>query len=137
VDFGKLVAQSMLAERADDGSTDVVTYVPGTGPDDWQPTPPAFAPAALPQWATVEPFGINSPDQFRAEPPPALNSPEFSAAFNQMKVIGVATGSTRTQEQTDIARFLAGPPATGTALPEPSPTRRTTRSPKTPGCSCC
>jgi hypothetical protein len=112
VDYGKMVAQRMLAERADDGSTDVVTYVPGTGPDDWQPTPPNFPSAALPQWATVEPFGINSPDQFRAAPPPALNSPEFTAAFNQIKSLGAATGSTRTAEQTDIARFWAGPSGT-------------------------
>src|SRR6185503_19574842 len=112
VAFGKLVAQSMIAESADDGSTDVVTYVPGTGPDDWQPTPPGFAAAALPQWATVEPFGITSPDQFRADPPPALDSPEFTAAFNQIKALGVATNSTRTNEQTDIARFWAGPSGT-------------------------
>src|SRR3954471_19991404 len=94
VAFGELVARQMLAERADDGSTDVVTYVPGTGPDDWQPTPPGFAPAALPQWATVEPFGITSPDQFRADPPPSLDSPEFTAAFNQMKAIGAANSTT-------------------------------------------
>ena len=112
VAFGKLVADRMLAERADDGSTDVVTYVPGTGPDDWQPTPPAFAPAALPQWATVEPFGITSPDQFRADPPPALDSPEFTQAFNQIKAIGAANSTTRTAEQTDIARFWAGPSGT-------------------------
>ena len=112
VAFGKLVADRMLAERANDGSTDVVTYVPGTGPDDWQPTPPAFAPAALPQWATVEPFGISSPDQFRADPPPALDSPAFTQAFNQMKAIGAANSTTRTTEQTDIARFWAGPSGT-------------------------
>jgi hypothetical protein len=112
VAFGKLVAEQMLAARADDGSTDVVTYVPGTGPDDWQPTPPAFAAPALPQWATVEPFGINSPDQFRADPPPSLNSAEFTQAFNQIKALGAATNSTRTQEQTDIARFWAGPSGT-------------------------
>ena len=111
-DFGKLVADRMLAERADDGSADVVTYVPGTGPDDWQPTPPAFAPAALPQWATVEPFGIRSPDQFRADPPPSLDSPAFTQAFNQIKAIGAASSTTRTAEQTDIARFWAGPSGT-------------------------
>jgi hypothetical protein len=112
VAYGKLVADRMLTERADDGSTDVVTYVPGTGPDDWQPTPPAFAPAALPQWASVEPFGISSPDQFRADPPPSLASPEFTQAFNQMKAIGAANSTTRTAEQTDIARFWAGPSGT-------------------------
>jgi hypothetical protein len=102
----------MLAERADDGSTDVVTYVPGTGADDWQPTPPAFGPAALPQWATVEPFGMTAPDQFRADPPPALDSAEFTQAFDQIKALGVASNSTRTDEQTDIARFWAGPSGT-------------------------
>jgi hypothetical protein len=112
VAYGKLVAGRMLAERADDGSTDVVTYVPGTGPDDWQPTPPAFAPAALPQWATVEPFGISSPDQFRTDPPPSLDSPAFTQAFNEMKAIGVAENSTRTDEQTEIARYWAGPSGT-------------------------
>jgi hypothetical protein len=112
VAYGKLVADRMLAERTDDGSTDVVTYIPGTGPDDWQPTPPAFAPAALPHWATVEPFGINSPDQFRADPPPSLDSPEFTAAFNQMKAIGAANSATRTAEQTEIARYWAGPSGT-------------------------
>ena len=112
VAFGKLVADRMLAERADDGSTDVVTYVPGTGPDDWQPTPPAFAPAAIPQWATVEPFGISSPDQFRADPPPSLDSPAFTQAFNQIKAIGASNSTTRTAEQTDIARYWAGPSGT-------------------------
>lgn len=112
VAFGQLVTESMLAARQDDGSTDVVTYVPGTGPDDWQPTPPAFAPAALPQWATVEPFGISSPDQFRADPPPSLDSPAFTEAFNQMKEIGASNSATRTAEQTEIARFWAGPSGT-------------------------
>jgi hypothetical protein len=114
VAFGKLVAQSMIAERAGDGSTDAVTYVPGTGPDDWQPTPPGFGTAALPQWATVEPFGMSSPDQFRADPPPALDSPEFTAAFNQIKAIGKADAdiSARSAEQTEIARFWAGPSGT-------------------------
>jgi len=115
VAFGQLVADRMLAERTDDGSTDVVTYVPGTGPDDWQPTPPGFGPAAIPQWATVEPFGISAPDQFRADPPPALDSAEFTQAFNQIKAIGKAdaeiTGD-RTSEQTEIARFWAGPSGT-------------------------
>ena len=112
VAFGKLVASRMIAERADDGSTDVVTYVPGNEPDDWQPTPPNFPTAALPQWATVEPFGISSPDQFRAAPPPSLNSPAFTAAFNQIKAIGAQGSTTRTAEQTDIARFWAGPSGT-------------------------
>jgi hypothetical protein len=112
VAYGKLVAERMLAERVADGSTDVVTYVPGTGPDDWQPTPPGFAAPLTPQWATLEPFAIDSPDQFRADAPPAIDSPEFTAAFNQVKAIGAANSTTRTAEQTEIARYWAGPSGT-------------------------
>src|SRR6185369_2363346 len=109
VAFGKLVSESMLAARQDDGSTDVVTYVPGTEPDDWQPTPPGFAAPLTPQWATLETFAINSPDQFRPGPPPAINSPEFTAAFNEVKAISASNSTTRTAEQTEIARYWAGP----------------------------
>ena len=114
VAFGKLVAQRMLAERADDGSTDVVTYVPGTDPDDWQPTspPPASQLPLAPQWATLETFAILSPDQFRPDAPPALNSPAFTAAFNEVKAIGASNSATRTGEQTEIARYWAGPSGT-------------------------
>jgi hypothetical protein len=112
VAYGKLVALRMIAERADDGSTDMVTYVPGTGPDDWQPTPPGFAAPLTPQWATLEPFAIDSPDQFRPDAPPAIDSPEFTAAFNQVKAIGASNSATRTAEQTEIARYWAGPSGT-------------------------
>jgi hypothetical protein len=36
----------------------------------------------------------------------------FTQAFNEMKAIGAATGSTRTDEQTEIARYWAGPSGT-------------------------
>ena len=47
-----------------------------------------------------------------ATPPPSLDSPAFTAAFNQMKEIGALNRSTRTPEQTDIARYWAGPSGT-------------------------
>src|SRR5688572_6978510 len=36
VAYGRLVASEMLAHRQDDGTETPVTYVPSTGPDDWQ-----------------------------------------------------------------------------------------------------
>jgi len=109
---GRTVAAAMLANRQDDGDTDVVVYTPGTGPDDWQPTPPAFAPALLPQYATLAPFAIDSPDQYRAAPPPSLTSEEFERAFEEVKAIGAVNSTTRTAEQTEIARYWAGPSGT-------------------------
>src|SRR5207247_6387691 len=43
--WGRAVAQSILAARANDGSATDPPYTPGTDPGDWQPTPPASAPA--------------------------------------------------------------------------------------------
>src|SRR5207248_2462788 len=71
---GHAAAQFMLAVRAHDGSDKVVNYTPGSNPGDWVPTPPAFLSAAVPQWAAVTPFCLQSPSQFRSPPPPALTS---------------------------------------------------------------
>jgi membrane-associated phospholipid phosphatase len=108
VAFGQLVARRMLAERQDDGSNDTAAYIPGAAPDDWQPTPPGFAAALLPQFATVETFAISSPEQFRSDSPPALTSARFTQAFDEVKAIGAANSTTRTAEQTEIAVYWAG-----------------------------
>src|SRR5437588_372811 len=72
VAVGQEVAREILAWRSSDGSAAQVSYVPGSGPGVWQPTPPAFLPAAAPQWANVTPFGIPGGSAFRPGPPPAL-----------------------------------------------------------------
>jgi hypothetical protein len=113
--LGHSIADQILALRAVDGSTAVVPYTPGTEPGDWQPTPPAFAPALMPHWADVTPFAITTADQFMPNNIPALDSPEYAAAFAEVKEIGSATSATRTQDQTDIALFWAN--GAGTATP--------------------
>ena len=106
---GRAVAAAMLEARLGDGSDVPAPYAPGTGPEAWQPTPPGFAPALLPQFATVTPFAIDSPSQFRAPPPPSITSDPFTAAFDEVKAIGAVGSTTRTAEQTNIARYWAGP----------------------------
>jgi membrane-associated phospholipid phosphatase len=112
---GQAVAQQILAWRSTDGSTAQVTYVPGTAPGDWQPTPPAFAPAVAPQWGSVTPFCIPSDSAFGAPPPPSLTSADYTAAFNEVKSLGAANSTTRTAEQSQIARFWYGAAGTFTA----------------------
>src|SRR5882724_1515143 len=51
--LGRDSAKHILAARENDGADDLVSYTPGTAPDDWQQTPPGFAPALLPQWPDV------------------------------------------------------------------------------------
>jgi hypothetical protein len=105
IEVGHEVAQQILAWRSTDGSTATVPYTPGTDPGDWRPTPPAFLPALAPQWPNVTPFALSAGSQFRPAAPPALNSAEYAAAFNEVKDLGRVDSTTRTDEQTQIAKF--------------------------------
>jgi hypothetical protein len=104
-DVGSEVARQILDWRSTDGSSATVAYTPGTDPGDWQPTPPANLPALAPQWPYVTPFAMTSGSQFRPAPPPALDSAEYATAFNEVKDLGRVDSTTRTDEQTQIAKF--------------------------------
>ncbi len=106
---GSDIASRVLAGRAADGSTATSSYQPTDPPvpGRWQRTPPGNLAPLAPQWGGVTPFALTSGNQFRPPAPPALNTPEYTAAYNEVKNLGRATGSTRTAEQTDIARAWA------------------------------
>ncbi len=60
--WGTTAANGILAWRATDGFTPAPPpYVGGTGVGQWRPTPPAFAPGAGPQFATMVPWVISAP----------------------------------------------------------------------------
>ncbi len=105
--WGEFVANQILAARANDGSSAVVPPPGGSGPGVWIPTPPAFLPYLLPQWGFVAPFGMNSSSQFRPPGPPSLDSQQYAADYEEVKELGAAVGSTRTEDQTEIALFWA------------------------------
>ena len=104
---GTTVAQSVLAWRANDGSSSTVPYTPGTAPGQYELTPPQYKPALDPQWPQVTPFAMTSGSQFRPDPPPAVGSPEYAAALAEVQAIGGTVSSTRTADQTEIAAFWA------------------------------
>src|SRR6059036_4214896 len=105
--WGEFVANQILAARANDGSDAIVPPPGGSGPGVWVPTPPAFLPYLLPQWGFVTSFAMNSSSQFRPPGPPSLDSEQYAADYNEVKALGAAVGSTRTEEQTQIALFWA------------------------------
>ncbi|KHG41357.1 hypothetical protein OA07_11900 [Aphanizomenon flos-aquae 2012/KM1/D3] len=107
VTFGRTVADAILTFRSADGSSNTITYTPGTNPGEWQPTSPGFASALLPQWGQVTPFALTSGDQFRPDGTPALNSAEYTTEFNQVKDLGSKNSTNRTAEQSQIAKFWA------------------------------
>ncbi len=118
VQVGQEVAQGILAWRANDGSSASVPYVPGTAPGQWRPTPPTYQVAWGPEWGQVSTFAITKPaSAFLAPPPPALNSPEYAAALNQVESLGAVNSTTRTPEETQIGIFWSyDTPATGTPV---------------------
>ena len=115
VNAGKAVASQILSLRATDGSSTTVTYTPGTNPGDWRPTPPGLQSAVLPQWPNVHPWAMTSGSQFRPVAPPALTSVAYATALNEVKTIGSANSTTRTADQTAVAKFWAN--GGGTATP--------------------
>jgi hypothetical protein len=89
-------------------------YTFGAGPGVYQVTPgasddPNVTPAA--QWVGIlKPFAVQSQSQFRADGPPNLTSAQWAADYNETKLFGAATGSARTQEQTDIGWYYTDNP---------------------------
>jgi len=108
--IGEQAARALLTARANDGRDGSVIYTPGSGPGVWQPTPPAFLAAQAPETPFVEPFALNRASQFRPDAPFDLASEDWARDYNEVKALGAAVGSSRTAEQTDIARFWSDNP---------------------------
>jgi hypothetical protein len=112
--LGRATAAAILADRAADGSEwqtpfQPVEYEYGIEPGDWRADPlhPEAKPLT-PHWGVVEPFVIASGTQFRAPPPPALDSPEYAAAYAEVQAMGgdgVRSPSLRSADQTVAGIF--------------------------------
>jgi PAP2 superfamily len=110
IKVGEEAAAAILTARADDGSAATpITFAPGSNPGDYQLTPPGFLQPVFTHWPFVEPFGLRSANQFRPPPPPALTSPSYTDSFDEVKSLGAVGSTTRTDDQTQIARFWGAP----------------------------
>ena len=116
IDLGRRAAAAILALRQNDGSAQAepvygVGYVASNDPGKWRQDPISQIPVALGAfWYQVAPFVIQSTDQFRVPPPPALDSVEYANAYNEAKDLGgdgTNTLTSRSPEQTTIGIFWA------------------------------
>jgi membrane-associated phospholipid phosphatase len=106
VGWGQSVADAIWTWRSTDGFTPAPPpFLGGTAVGEWRPTPPAFAPGATPQFATMTPWGIQAPSQFRPGGPPALSSDRYATVFNETKSMGSALSTLRTADQTLFSKF--------------------------------
>jgi len=104
--WGQTVADQIWAWKSQDGFSDPLpTYVGGTQPGQWRPTPPAMAPGLAPQLATTNPWVIRSPSQFRTTGPAAMTSDQYTADYIETKSMGGSTSLNRTADQTLLANF--------------------------------
>jgi hypothetical protein len=105
---GHAAADVMLEARENDGRFGPSQWVPDTRAGHWWPLLNAAGQPILDPtpWAGgVEPFLIQSSSQFRTAPPLALDSAAYAEEFNDVKDLGRATGSTRTDDQTYVAKW--------------------------------
>ncbi|GAA4330408.1 vanadium-dependent haloperoxidase [Streptomyces venetus] len=112
VTAGERQADLVLASREGDGldptSVNAPYPVRPAAPGVWQPTPPAYAPAAQYGNRLAKPFLLKSPSQFRLGPPPALNSGRYAADLAEVRAYGAADSTARTAHQTETATFWLG-----------------------------
>lgn len=116
VDLGKRAAASILALRANDGANHPeplygVDWIPADVPGAWHKDPISQSQVALgAKWGAVRPFVLQSGSAFRIPPPPALDSAEYAAAFDEVKALGgdgITTATIRTPEQSQIGTYWA------------------------------
>ena len=117
--LGKRSADALIANRANDGFTQVinnsVSPPNGINPGEyrstvtalnWVPTQTLFGSRIVANWGTViKPWVTESNQQFRPAGPFAIHSTEYAADFNEVKAKGAKVGSTRTPAEEKIALF--------------------------------
>jgi hypothetical protein len=114
--LGHASAQAILAKRLNDGvAASMYPIAEGTLPGQYRftfpfngppfNTPPFTGLYDSPGWGNVTPFAMTAGDQFLPGPPDAVTSAAYTADFNEVKSLGRYNSSTRTAEQTEIAKF--------------------------------
>jgi PAP2 superfamily protein len=116
VALGKKCAAKILALRENDGSNFTepkvdIDFITSPDPGKWRQDPISHHPLALgAYWGQVQPFVLQSADQFRCPAPPAIDSAEYAAAYDEVKSLGgdgIVTPTSRTAEQTEIGTYWA------------------------------
>jgi hypothetical protein len=113
---GAAAARGVLELRAKDGwDQPPPPYLLPNLPGYWRPTPPANASATFTHYPNVTGFVIPNGRRFLMEGPPAMTSARYAADFNETKSLGAVDSTTRTAEQTLMARTWHGVGTTTTS----------------------
>src|SRR5205807_3005827 len=66
------------------------------------------ASGAAPQFASMTPWVLTRPGQFRLPPPFGVTTPEYLADYNETRIMGAFSGAPRSSDQSELALFWAG-----------------------------
>jgi hypothetical protein len=105
VAVGRRAASDIIAWRATDGSSApnppfVLPLLPGSGS-------PLDATRGLRELRQVHAFALLTSTQYLPDPPPTLTSERYTADWDEVRLLGSATSTVRTAEQTQTARLFA------------------------------
>jgi hypothetical protein len=109
VALGEAAAQDIIAFRTGDGLKAATPPYGGIGPilpGQWQLQPGQAV--QTPWLATMRPFLLDQASQFRAKPPPALDTEQYAKDLNEVEAYGALNSTVRTPEQRAIAFFWVG-----------------------------
>jgi hypothetical protein len=107
---GEAAAAAMLAARANDGRNGPFTFVIGTTPGAWRPSPPLFLLDPTPWVGNVKPFLVPNAAMLRTNGPNRLTSRAYARDLNEVESLGSLTSTTRTPDQTMAAIFWQSQP---------------------------
>jgi hypothetical protein len=116
VALGEDVAGHYLALRANDNIDNTTAWVqPPTGPGVFEPV--AASPPADYKMVFVQPFtfSIAQSSSFFPPAPPAVTSPEYAAAWTEVRDLGRSSSAVRTEAQKQLALWAAEHPFRWTA----------------------
>ena len=100
----------MIARRSNDGYGDpAIHYTLPPAPGVWQPTAPATD-MLVPWLGSLRPLVVRHP--VRLDGPDELSSTAYARDYEEVRLMGAATGSLRTPEQTATAQFYNSNSAT-------------------------
>ena len=109
VEVGSEAAVELIALRQNDGlNANIGFTMPTPAAGVWQLT--AGVNPLVPWMSKLQPFMLESTDQFRPAPPPDLTSSEWAEQYNEVRAYGRRDSLVRTPEQTTIARFWTSVP---------------------------
>jgi hypothetical protein len=114
VTFGEVAADTLIAQRKDDGRKAPIAFTKQPAPGVWRPTPapttpPNLSPFAVPWMGYVTPLLVKSGAQFgEPGPPPKLTSAQYTREFNEVKALGSMNSTKRKAKETETAKFYSG-----------------------------